>query len=307
MSKAQDFLQFVNERVRSSQSLLFHGTSSVFLRKILKVGLEPDPRAKVWQEDSDASWTTPSRASLSGAYLTNNVMTAVSSAGNAIRKFGGDRLFVVALIQERSALPDEDNIRGSLGRAVADVAGSGNEYFIVSLYYDILTNSTMRQSSSRDLRERLLRNLQLSGRYGSKMIPDKLAEQILVSSIERQISHLDAGDYRRYMFRAIESSNSSVDSIPPQPNPRDAEYGFQRMLYPLTKAVRAIAVNTTDDFAHTLRMGQGVGYRGKNRIIGVYQELNPTGNRQLKVIFGQPNAEFGKQFTNGVGRFEWTR
>ena len=82
----------------------FHGTSTKFLREILKKGFVPDPKKKVWNAESG------SLESYYGTYFTDNFMTAYRSAGDASRKLGGERVIFEVQLETRTGLADEDEV-----------------------------------------------------------------------------------------------------------------------------------------------------------------------------------------------------
>lgn len=103
-------------RTLSPTILMYHGTSSEFLRSILKNGLTPGKFGRWTQEDEDTSENQRSRKSYGGVYFTVNVMTARASASNLImKKYGpwanrkANPLYICAEIQPQSVLPDEDS------------------------------------------------------------------------------------------------------------------------------------------------------------------------------------------------------
>lgn len=87
----------------------WHGTSSKYLRGILKQGLIP---ATGKSQYGDTGGAYVSIETFGGIYLTDNFMNAFSHAGNASSKSGGNRLLVGLTFETRSpeALPDEDSI-----------------------------------------------------------------------------------------------------------------------------------------------------------------------------------------------------
>lgn len=121
----------------ATKTEFYHGTSTKFLRTILKKGLQSNPQQRVWQEDQGSDARQTSRKSLNGVYATTNLMTAISSAGNAYRKFGGRPLIVIIKGQARSGFHDEDSVRGAIQRAFSAVT-SDSVYSRVGEIYAII-------------------------------------------------------------------------------------------------------------------------------------------------------------------------
>ena len=117
-----EFLNQIDEKKRSRPPReMYHGTSSAFLRTILKQGIVPDPKEKKWAEDPHVSSASVSRVSLPGSYWTSNLMTAQSSSTNTTGKFPGNPIIIIAMISEGSAFADEDSITSAIMRGPAEV------------------------------------------------------------------------------------------------------------------------------------------------------------------------------------------
>lgn len=92
------------ERRFQPTTLMYHGTSSVFLRSILKNGLDPNPKQKSW----DVGGAMPS---LGGVYMApNNARSTRNAAKEAVDKYGGKPIVVTIQVVTSSGTPDEDNI-----------------------------------------------------------------------------------------------------------------------------------------------------------------------------------------------------
>lgn len=78
--------------------LLFHGTATgrddVLLKKILKTGLDPNPRRRVFEEGPDTT--------LGGVYFTKSLTMAMSYARDSVKMNGGNPLLIAARIELRT-------------------------------------------------------------------------------------------------------------------------------------------------------------------------------------------------------------
>lgn len=111
----------LNERRKSSnQSIWYHGTTSEFLREILKKGMVPNPKKKSWDKDENTSINSSTRISLEGSYWTTNLMNALISAHTTSEKFGGYSIVVCAQLNPKSSVQDEDTIRYHLSSILSD-------------------------------------------------------------------------------------------------------------------------------------------------------------------------------------------
>lgn len=81
---------------------MFHGTSSVFIDSILSNGLLCNPPRKTW---SDGFYK-----SLEGVYFSFNLEQALFFAKKTTSIHGGNLIVAVAEIENKDAIPDEDNI-----------------------------------------------------------------------------------------------------------------------------------------------------------------------------------------------------
>lgn len=120
--------QILNERSFQHASTMYHGTSTTFLRGILKNGLLANPPQKSW------TGVTNNLPSLDGVYVTSKVNYAKEAADAAVEKHGGDPLIVVVQTVVTSGTPDEDIIiRPIIERAYEayknDFKGYHTDYF----------------------------------------------------------------------------------------------------------------------------------------------------------------------------------
>lgn len=94
---------------RSSPIEVYHGTSTAFLREILKKGLIPNPSKQRWGQEMDKGRKALQPvATLDGhVYFSKSGFLAREVAEDAARKFGGNPLVVAAQIQPKSAKIDQ--------------------------------------------------------------------------------------------------------------------------------------------------------------------------------------------------------
>lgn len=105
-------LELLDERV--APVIMYHGTSSTFLKKILSYGLSANPKNKGYGSEIQGSYNQENMDSVGGVYFTNSIGTASTAAHSTSRKYGGHSIFIVAEIVQKSAHADEDNIRYTL-------------------------------------------------------------------------------------------------------------------------------------------------------------------------------------------------
>ena len=111
-----DLANVVAYHVTAAKELYYHGTSTVFAKRILSEGFVPDPKRKIWNPERGGL------ASYHGTYLSKDFPTASSAASNAAIKFGGRQCVFECQIETRSALMDEDELP-NMARTIDRAAG----------------------------------------------------------------------------------------------------------------------------------------------------------------------------------------
>ena len=239
--------------------VMYHGTSSKFLQSILSAGMAVDPNTKTWADDPDASIHSPSRASLGGSYWTSSLLTATSSAGRTVRKFGGNRLLIIANIATQSALADEDNITGVVNRAFSAVIrrmfGIAPDAVAawIGFWYDSNLRGQFLQQFSTELHGALTGN-------SAKPVNNELMEYVVGRYIDRMLAHTGEGAFKRLR----EKPDVTIPSI------ADAERGYLSARDRLTRYYRESAEDR-DSFSHTLRYPSTVGFSGSSKITHILE------------------------------------
>jgi hypothetical protein len=90
---------------------MYHGTSSIFLKKILKVGLLASPPTRIY-DDGDLK-------TIGGTYITRNVETAIDYGQEATEKHGGQVILVTVQYVQDSGYVDEDYIMQQISTALS--------------------------------------------------------------------------------------------------------------------------------------------------------------------------------------------
>lgn len=277
--------------VEAEKGLFWHGTSTVFLREILKQGLIPDPPHRSYGEPPEDRKDSYSIETFGGAYLSANWMTAYSHAGNAYRKFGGNRLMVGVRLETRSpdVVLDEDDFRGPLTSALK-----------MGDHYSTLTDPVSFWGQ-------VLRDADLL-RWGiQNSLPpenvDRAAEVIRSTPLEepltRLIRHLGmkVDSAERYRLEQNERFRGECEaalrslsllylySLYPEAGDQrgafeDYKAAVDRLSRSLRKAIYEIYGQST------LRSMAPIGYSGSNRIVLVVEIQGGLGEpAQLKVIY----------------------
>lgn len=281
--------------------LMYHGTSSVFLRTILKQGIVPDPRQKRWATDDAESAHSFSRISLPGSYWTSNLMTARSSASNTIQKFGGDELMVIAQIAEQSAYADEDSINSQLQWAMGDTVHAFNPGIVRNMWLVLADSLFGTDASKRDAVQQVFINSlhkHLQGR--AKHPPNReLADELLDTLVLRNMAFETKQGMGASGLRHWVSHMPDVTSI------AEIEQKLLHLRDRLTRSYRSTALYTQGDFNHTLRMTHPVTYRGANRILWMLERPWRSFDQPFTLMYGTADlpADFLTQYRERVGSF----
>jgi len=108
----------------ATSRLMYHGTSTRFLRSILKKGLVPNPKKQRWGKDMDSTrQNVQPVATLDGyVYLAKSGYLARDIAIDAAKKFGGQPLVAVAQVSLNSLAVDHDDLTGPVNDAIWSIA-----------------------------------------------------------------------------------------------------------------------------------------------------------------------------------------
>jgi hypothetical protein len=189
--------------------VMYHGTSSKFLRSIMVNGIVPKPKQKTWETDPNRGGQE-TRVSLTGSYWASNFLTASSAAHNAMLKFGGKKIYVIAQINEQSNLADEDSIKPCIRFAFSDMAkqlfpGLVTDAYAVFMLEFINKPETYTKAAdifSKSLHEQLSK--------GNTRIPLDQAHlaRVFHSFLMERLASIKAHDSRNSLIREIENPDS---------------------------------------------------------------------------------------------------
>jgi hypothetical protein len=168
----------LTERHHTPVQLVWHGTSSKFLKSILHTGLNPFPKQKVWAEDpaAEQDLSMHSRKSVGGTYLARNFGTASGAAQQAISKFGGEAIVILAQIQPRSAFADEDDIVNIVFRALESVQhiylGSGGHDIAKLFGYYLFSDDETKKQIITQFSEEINKRVQFALEFNIPRTPE---------------------------------------------------------------------------------------------------------------------------------------
>jgi len=289
--------------------IVYHGTAVENLPAILSQGLVPDSSTRTWANDPDTSFSSPSRQSLKGVYVTTNLITASSSAFNTARKFdstrgeGRKKLFVVAQIKPRSMVADEDDV-GLAGGTV-----SQSDYVIGQLYLALKTNKN--PELLRDEQEKYITRVIESMQNKLKNMHPKLISRLrqllqigFVTAVERQAAYLHDSDFNR--AKSYYAGSESVK----KPDRQAAEKNYQDHIENLTRTMKNLSQPSKRDestmFSFTGRIEHPIRYTGDNKIIAIVKTWDDISTRKTKaeVVYGKVPPKFIDDWNRSIGPWE---
>lgn len=307
---------------RDEVAIFYHGTRgqnfdpntrSPKLASILSQGLIPIVKKRTWDVDS-GDFNSPSRASLDGVYVSNNLMTAVSSA--SYNKERGESEIIVALqIQPRSLLADEDHTTSSSHLSVSKRTIDINPYMARQLFVALRTgdNGEFVRDAKNAYIERNIEQYQL--KLDKPMHP-QLRERLeyllgigFEIAVNRKVSHINADDWRLdHAYQQARQKHPHLDlSVP---DPRHAEKEYRKYADQLSRTLKHIArpqPRTSGLVGANGRLLQPIGYDGTNKILCILESFPGNAANNYKTHFyiryGSPPGQLIRDWTQRMG--EW--
>lgn len=276
-------LRFLAERTfTGSRKLQFHGTSSYFLKGILSQGLKADPLDKTWDSSQKNDSYKPSLESYRGAYFTPYMNKALSSARQTIKKFKGNRLLVCAMIEEKTAYPDEDSFLPAISRAFRDSLGGytpDSPVIIGGIYsgdFNIPRNTLLKS-----FREGLIKTYNTDPRN----IPMDKTEDLFNSYLDRLLFYEKENVLRYFPNIQFNLSQSEVES-----NYRNSVENISRNL------------RGREENPYSSRVFEDVNYKGSNKIICILEFVTEYPEQpKIEVRYGTVTPQIISEYQKAIG------
>lgn len=295
----------------ASKEIFYHGTASGYkdhlLKRILKEGLIPDPKRKVWSDkqhstEDYAYWQGREKESLGGVYFSTDPSRITTYMLTAARKLGGDEVAIIAQLEMRSPdiTIDEEALFGYYRAAVA-------EY--IEQHYD---NKIVRPDT--EALPRYLANMDIDWEDVARWfieaklkkgvlqawpnIPEQRIEMItplLAQALRWQAEFLMASYYVK------RKGWSKTDYIEyGEQDPEEALQRYRTLTEAVLQKFRELAQvpETKSQYysgGHEVRMTEPVNYKGANKILAVLlvrdpRDANNPYYRIGEVIYSTPQA-----------------
>jgi hypothetical protein len=299
------------EWLKEERAVYYHGTTPRLLPAILSQGLIPNPKKRAWDNDTP-SFNHASRASLPGIYVTDNILTASSSARHADQ--GSGKLIVVMDIHPYSLTADEDDF---MNLATIEIPGLvANPYPVTQLYiswkiintpnllakYPHMTNDKEYVTKAQKAYENkaikyLLHKLPNIHPELEARIRSLITTQGFQRAIERQVAHVNPREF-------VQTCEREIETALPQPEIQTSEKNYSHFLDQITRSAKKITQpkHSKDRFQSTARILKPIGFNGKDKITCIF-EVRESNAREEHVIirYGHPPQKLISDWEKVIG------
>lgn len=276
--------------------IAYHGTSADNLRTILKKGLLPSAVGK-WTASvlTNTSVNSRSHQTFGGVYFTKNLLTATNAAGWTGPN-QSSKLIVIAQVQVRDALADEDNI----------TIPTLPDYMLQSqvIAYRCKLTAYIDPEIAR-MRDRLLHNYapDYPKRKDLKAL-QAIALEVLLCEYERRLAH-EAKDnsklpyrmsdiYKRYTGKSVLPKAARILSVP------KAEARLRTALKMFMAKIKTKHIPPDDSKVwYNFRTLKPVGFSGATKILAVVEI--PLDRKTLTVHYGKIPDVFYEEYKKVIG------
>jgi len=297
-------------KVLAAKKTYYHGTSSKFLKNILKQGVIPETKEGVWKEDGNADAINPSRKSLGGSYWAERPSTADRYAGDASRKLGGNRLYIAASLETKTSIPDEDDFISIINRGIGKLWGedynTSGEPAVMFNYLSIRLGKKAGRDAIANWRKIVtswLDPIMGTDKYKTNEFY-KILDRVLVSELERKLSHLKNDgmyNYAYYMRTELDRLISGQVDVEtylkrfPKLTPEEGEEGRRKYVDLLCRKTKKV-VEQERNIGGTLRILTPVKFSGANHITMIMEAIEHEKEGrcwfEFKVHYGTIPSEF---------------
>lgn len=327
LKRLREEYELFERRGKAVPDIMYHGTSDKFLRSIVKQGLISGGKEGAWTgEDEQASAHNLSRQTVGGIYFTDNILTASGAAGTVSRKVGGEPMIVIAELMRGSMLADEDNIshniRGVFSRVLSAAAGFGAwspERAVEFIGWFFSEKGKRNERDAVELFSKTIHGELATEKH--KEAPSKLLERLFITLLKRTaayiveesgedswqtggkfVDRLEQGSPGLSREEAKQRYSEFVGSLK---SGKEYDLELKNLFDKLTKTYTKSA-RTERGFADNIRIEGPVGFKGRNRIIGIVRPQGmygktEQGEKRLEVLWGTVPEEFIEEWKKSVG------
>jgi len=306
------------------RSIWYHGTSMKRVPLIMSRGLDPNvsPKNKSWGSDPHVDAINLDKTSYGGIYVTQNVMTATSSALRTSRKDESNRAIVILSLQPRSLVADEDDFASRLMNLIPHMAGSiyGSIY---PYMWEIYGAPDYHRNHAKETKNEWVNNVAMKSLFYDFKIDDPelkkrvrklLSDEGYKAMLTRTVSYLEKRDSRsdywewRKAYADVHGMGGKYGEdvdIPNPPSSHEGEQMFRSFIDKLTRTMKHKARHSfTGSFSKTARSLEPIRFHGSNKIIAIV-ELVPSEtskySEDIKIIYGELPTDFKLQWKERIG------
>lgn len=323
-------IDLLMERTRKDQVLMYHGTSSNNLQSILKNGIVPDPKQRLWSgENEKTSESHASKESIpNSSYWTRNFRTAYGASRNTVRAFQGKPLIVVALMMPESMHADEDDISFVMEQAIGSIFKAWSTFQSATqakAVLDVDPNDSVVNDVFDYVHKELISYKKV---YPNTPKPDReFFLEWITKTVNRMISYysnshlfdmkqayelglrfLSGSKAKEIQGKIWEEGWFEENVLSTIPSSKQAERDLIRFYDKVTRKYRHIAKKRARDeqaFSPTARITEPVTFSGRNRIICIfsiveYKNYKGIWYSNLTVHYGTVPPQTEKDFSEGI-------
>jgi len=324
------------EGAEKERSIWYHGTQGKNLPKILSEGLLAFPQKRSY-ENLKGDFMSPSISSIGGVYLTQNLMTARSSASRNKNKTE-DSLIVVVEAQPRTFIMDEDKVSSIVHHAIPNHQLALSEYHTSRLYMAQILNSN--KEYTQDTKNKYIQSSIKMIKVMFKITP-QVEQQLLqllsdnwMTTLNRQVSYITPSEYRgaflgntnpeiqhkldiyyKQLKQQYKDNWNIIDKeyaryidslIPKQPDQSTSEANYAHFMDKLTKLLKNSArpINNLSNHNPTARTEQNIGFSGSNKIICIIAYNDYNKDKPIEIKYGTPPQKLIEDWTSFIGDFK---
>ena len=301
----------------------YHGTSMKRIPAIMSRGLDPNiPQEKrSWAEDPDRGPGSVDRSSYSGVYVTQNLMTARSSAWRTAQRDKSNQAIIIMQLQARSLIADEDDFANWFSTLAPHLGGSVYHHIYPYLWevygppdYYKENHENGKKEWCNDTINGLFYDFKIANPLLKKHVFNMLYDEGYKAMLTRMVSHLKKSDYSTYwhwrkayadVVLGVSRYGEDEAEIPDPPKTSEGEQTFRHFIDKLTRTMKHKARhNFTGKFGKTARSIEKIGFTGVNKIVAVV-ELVPSVtvkySEDVKILYGELPSDFKQQWSSAVG------
>jgi len=315
--------QLLERAARIKPILMFHGTASKNLRSILKKGFVPNPKERVWQDDPNAaqSYQTVTRKTVGGTYFSTNLNVATSSALTAAQKSKSEQLVIVAKIQPRSGYADEDDIihdaKRGMKKAMFPSGHIGHEEAWPRRWIEFVTSPGEAKKAIQKFAKEFKVGLEADLPQVKKIpLAPKAVEDMFWGLLEQVVakwySYNKKMPYGADYYAATKRLNLSREQEHKyyalvlkrlkRVSLQKAEKRYLSAADKLTRQLSKLAIPKPDAFRTNVRITDPVNFRGKNKIIAVFEMRSGEDYKEdIKVHYGKIPSEVKSALNQNLG------